>query len=85
MRRKEREREARRQTYLASKQNYWTPNGLTLEDYLKTVKQHSPIAEILEYLENNPRDWQIEGEEFEFTESKDGVCEKCAVRDLNMI
>jgi hypothetical protein len=82
MRRKEREREGRRQTYLASKQNYWTPNGMTIEEYLKAVKQHSPIAEILEYLENNPRDWQIEGEEFEFVESKDRVCEKCAVREF---
>ena len=82
MRRKARERKARRQTYLASKQNYWTPNGLTLEDYWKTVIQHPPIAEILEYLEKNPRDWQIHGEEFEFAQSKDGVCEKCAVREL---
>jgi len=82
MRRKEREREARRQTYLASQQNYWTPNGMTLEDYLKTVEQHSPIAEILEYLEKHPRDWQIDGEEFEFADSKDGVCQKCAVREL---
>jgi len=82
MRRKERERAARRQTYLASKQNYWIPKGFTLEDYLKIVKQHSSVAEILEYLEENPRDWQIEGEEFEFAESKDGVCEKCAVREL---
>jgi hypothetical protein len=49
---------------------------------LETVKQHSSIAEILEYLEKNPRDWEIDGEEFEFAESKDGVCEKCAVREL---
>ena len=83
MRRREREREARRQTYIASQQNYWTPtNGMTIDDYLKIVKQHSPIAEMLEYLEKHPRDWQIDGGEFEFTESKEGVCEKCAVREL---
>lgn len=80
MRRNERERIARRQTYLASKRNYWTPPGLTLEEYIKLVNQHPPITEILEYLENHPRDWTIEGEEFEFATSTNDVCEKCSVR-----
>jgi hypothetical protein len=83
MSRNEQERKARRQTYLASKNNYWTPKDMTLDDYFSAVSQHPPIAETLTYLEKSPRDWTAEGEEFEFAESKDGVCEKCAVRKLN--
>lgn len=55
---------------------------MTLEDYFEAVKQHPPITEILEYLEKNPRDWKVDGEDFEFEESKDGVCEKCAAHKL---
>jgi hypothetical protein len=80
MRRNERERQARKQTYLASKDNYWTPKGMTLEDYFKAVSQHPPVAEILDYLKKH-RDWKV-GDEFEFAESKDGVCGKCAARKL---
>ena len=80
MRRNEQERQARRRTYLASKSNYWTPKGMTIEGYLKAVSQHPPIAEILTYLDANPRDWKVDGEEFDFAESTDGVCEKCSVR-----
>ena len=34
---------------------------------------HPAITEILEYREKKPRDWRIEGEEFEFVELKDGI------------
>ena len=82
MRRNEQERQARRQTYLASTNNYWVPKDMTLEDYLRNVTDHPPITEILDYLETHPRDWAAEGEEFEFEESRDGVCEKCSVREV---
>jgi hypothetical protein len=82
MRRNERERQARRQTYLASQSNYWTPKGMTLDEYFKAVSRHPPIAEILDYLEKNPRDWKADGEEFAFAKSKDGICEKCSARKL---
>jgi hypothetical protein len=80
MRRNERERLARRRAYLASQNNYWTPEGMTLDEYLKAASQHPPIAEILDYLENH-REWEA-GDEFEFAESHDGVCEKCAARKV---
>jgi hypothetical protein len=81
MRRGERERIARRQAYhLASKGNCWTPTGMTVDEYLKAVNRHPPIAEILDYLEHH-RVWEP-GEEFEFAESDNGVCEKCTAREL---
>ena len=81
MRRGERERIARRQAYLASKSNcYWTPTGMTGDEYFKAVTQHPPIAEILDYLEKH-RVWEP-GDEFQFTKSDDGVCEKCTAREL---
>jgi len=55
---------------------------MTIEDYFEVVKQHEPITGILEYLEQNSRDWKVEGEEFQFVESKDGVCEKCAAHAI---
>jgi hypothetical protein len=81
MSRSEQQRQARRKTYLAAKNNYWTPKDMTLDDYFSAVSQHPPIAEILSYLENH-RDWKV-GDEFEFAESEDGMCEKCAVRKLH--
>jgi hypothetical protein len=80
MRRGERERIARRQTLLASKSNYWTPKGMTLDEYLKAVNEHPPITEILDYLERH-RAWEP-GDEFDFAKSHNGVCEKCAVREV---
>jgi hypothetical protein len=80
MRSNERERLARRQTYIASQNNYWTPTGMTLDAYFEAVSQHPPIAEILEYLEQH-RNLKSDGD-FEFAEPKDGVCEKCATRKL---
>jgi hypothetical protein len=83
MRRNERERIARRNAYQGSSVGYWKPRTLSVEDYLTAVKGHPPIPWMLDYLSNNPRDWTIEGEDFEFIESKDGVCEKCSVRGLD--
>jgi len=51
---------------------------MTLDEYLKAVNQHPPIAEILDYLEKH-RVWEP-GDEFEFAKSVDGVCGKCAAR-----
>ncbi len=82
MRRNERERQARKRTHLAAKNNYWVPKDMTLDDYLDGVSQHPPITEILDYLEKNHPGWKAEGEEFEFAESTDGLCEKCAARKL---
>lgn len=54
---------------------------MTLEGYFEAVSQHPPIAEMLYYLENH-REWKA-GDEFEFAQSRDGVCEKCAARKLD--
>ena len=83
MRRNERERIARRDALKGKEVGYWKPQTLSLEDYFTNVKGHPTIFEMLSYLETHPRDWTIQGEEFAFIESKDGVCEKCDVRALN--
>lgn len=84
MRRSERERLARRDALKGKSVGYWKPRTLSLADYLTQVRGHPPIPQMLDYLENHPRDWTIEGEDFEFTEAKDGVCEKCSVRALDV-
>jgi hypothetical protein len=85
MRRNERERIARRNAYWGSTNvGYWRPTTISPEDYLATVKGHPPISQMLEYLSNNPRDWTEDGEEFEFASSKEGICEKCNVRAMNI-
>lgn len=53
---------------------------MTVDEYLRAVNQHPPIAEILDYLEKH-RVWEP-GDEFQFTKSDDGVCEKCTARVL---
>jgi|SRR5579864_528410 len=81
MRRNERERIARRDAYRQGiSVDYWKPRTLSLEDYITYVRSHPPIAEMLDHLEKHPRDWRKDGEEFEFIESKNGVCEKCSAR-----
>jgi hypothetical protein len=55
MSRNEQERKARRQTYLASKNNYWIPKDMTLDDYFHAVSQHPPIPQMLDYLGKPPR------------------------------
>jgi hypothetical protein len=83
MRRNERERIERKKAFQASKGGFWMPKNITLPEYLNAVKGHPTMPEMLDYLENHPRNW-AEAEEIEFANSKDGVCEKCSVRALNI-
>jgi hypothetical protein len=82
MRRNERERQARKTAYQMSQNGFWVPKDLSLEQYLAGVKSHPTIPEMLNYLSENHRDWEDESDLYR--PSKDGVCEKCTVRALNL-
>jgi hypothetical protein len=83
MRRNEREPIAPRDALKGEEVGYWKPKTLSLADYLATVKVHPPIPQMLNHFSNHSRDWAVEAKAFEFTGSKDGVCEKCSTRELN--
>jgi len=83
MRRNERERIARRNAYQGSqKVDSWMPRGFSLESYLSAIKSHEPMSELLDYLSKNHRTWT--DTDFDYNESKNGVCEKCSVRALKI-
>jgi hypothetical protein len=83
MRRNERERIERRNAFQAARKlGYWTPTGFSLDGYLAAVQSHPPIPEMLEYLSTNHRVWT--DQDSDFNESKNGSCEKCSARALNL-
>ena len=83
MRRTERERIERRNAFQAARKvDYWTPTGFSQDGYLAAVKSHPPIPEMLDYLSTNHRLWT--DEDFSYNESKNGTCEKCSTRALNL-
>ena len=87
MRRSERERIARRNAYIASRQKqsvgFWSPpKGFSVAEYFKAVGSHPPIEQMLDYLSGELQEKKYA--DFIFNESKDGVCEKCKIRKMNL-
>src|SRR5258708_1076558 len=67
---------------LSREAGYWMPKAFSLNEYLDAVRGHSPIPEMLAYLSENHRTWT--DEDFDYNRSKDGSCEKCGTRALDL-
>jgi len=61
---------------------YWMPKDFSVEEYLDAVRVHPPMPEMLAYLSENHRVWT--DQDFDYNRSKDGTCEKCGTRALNL-